>query len=254
MSLRRWIQRWRRLREYCRQLEKENAQLKQRSAWLEARLGESEARNRRLSESLAAAKKDSRTSSKPPSSDLVKASGKELGKKEKAKRRRGGQKGHPKHEHVPFAPEQVDQRTEHRLHACPVDPSHRIRPAEHRKRTVQQVELAPKPIWITEDIAYGIWCHDCHCYHDAPFPSALTRAGLFGPRLTALVCYTKARLHGSYSGVERLDMLGGLYLDVSGELGGRLPLSGASRRGFLRHERALKHGLPLLSRSSATFR
>jgi len=91
LSLRRWIQRWRRLREYCRQIEKENAQLKsenaqlkERSAWLEARLRESEARNRRLSESLASAKKDSRTSSKPPSSDIVKASAKELGKKKKA--------------------------------------------------------------------------------------------------------------------------------------------------------------------------
>jgi len=211
MNLRGLIQRWRRLREYCRQLEKEkaqlkgeNAQLKERSAWLEARLRESEARNRRLSESLAAAKKDSSTSSKPPSSDIVKASAKEFGKKKRPKRKPGGQKGHPKHEHVPFAPAQVDERTEHRLHACPVDASHRIRPAEDRTRTLQQVELALKPIWITEHTAYGIWCHDCHCYHDAPFPPALTRARLFGPRLTALVCYTKARLHGSYSGIRDL--------------------------------------------------
>jgi len=202
MNLLGWIQSGRQLRARCRQLEAENARLKERNAWLEARVSEVETQNTRLVESLAAAKKDSRTSSKPPSSDMVKPPPQPpKGKKRKSKRRIGGQKGHPKHEPVPFAPDQVDAHVPHRLGACPVDPSHRIVPAEDRKRTLQQVELAPKPIVVTEHTAYGIWCQDCQCYHDAPFPPAVTRAGLFGPRLTGLVCYSKARLHASYSGI-----------------------------------------------------
>lgn len=210
MSLFGWIQRFRQSQARCRELEAENRQLKERNAWLEARVSQLQAQNTQLVESFAAAKKNSSTSSKPPSSDIVKPPAQQHKRKKKGKRRIGGQKGHPKHEHTPFPPDQVDQHIPYRLSVCPVNPSHRIVPAEDRQRSLQQVELAPKPIIITEHTAYGIWCEDCHCYHDAPLPLAITRAGLFGPRLTALVTYSKARLHASYSGIRDLlrDVLG----------------------------------------------
>jgi transposase len=192
MNLLGWFQICRQLWARCLQLEAELARLKERNAWLEGRVSELKTKNTRLMESVAAAKKNSSTSSKPPSSDIVKPPAQQP--KKKSKRRIGAQKGHPKHEHVPFAPDQVDEHVAYRLGACPVDPSHKIIPAEDRVRTLQQVELAAKPILVTEHTAHGIWCHDCHCYHDAPFPEALTRAGLFGPRLTSLVCYSKGRL------------------------------------------------------------
>jgi len=206
MNLWGWIQRWRQSQARCRELEEENRRLKERNAWLEARVREVESKNTQLVQNLAAAKKNSSTSSKPPSSDIVKPPDQRRKGTQKSKRRIGGQKGHPKHEHAPFTPDQVDQHIPYRLSVCPVTPSHRIIPAEDRKRTLQQVELAPKPIVITEHTAYGIWCQDCHCYHDAPFPTAVARAGLFGPRLTGLVTYNKARLHASYSGIR--DFLG----------------------------------------------
>jgi transposase len=185
----------------CQQLEAENQQLRERNAWLEQQLQAAQAQNTRLTQSLAAAKKHSGNSSRPPSSDIVKPKG-QRGKK-KSKRRIGGQKGHPKHERPAFTPDQVDQRIPFRLKQCPVDPSHRISAAEgpEHQRTIQQVELVEKPFQVCEYTAYSIWCHDCGCYHQAPLPKHLVKAGLFGPRLTSLVAYLKGRIHASYSGI-----------------------------------------------------
>jgi transposase len=184
-----------------RQLEEENAQLRRDKARLESQLAQLQAENARLLNQLAAARKHSGNSSKPPSSDIVKPHGRR-GKK-KSKRRIGGQKGHPKHQRPPFAPEQVNDRIALRLKRCPVDPSHRITPAEgpQHQRTLQQIELVKKPFRVTEYTAYSIWCEDCECYHQAPFPEQVAKAGLFGPRLTSLVVYLKGKVHASYSGI-----------------------------------------------------
>jgi hypothetical protein len=58
-----------------------------------------------------------------------------------------------------------------------------------------------QPFVITEYTAHSIWCRDCGCYHQAPLPKPIARAGLFGPRLTSLTAYLKGRLHGSYTGI-----------------------------------------------------
>ena len=189
----------------CSELEAQNRRLQERNAWLEKRLAQLQAQNTGLAQSLAAAKKNSGNSSKPPSSDIVKPPASKPGSKG-APRRIGGQKGHPKHERTPFTPDRIDRQVPHRLRRCPVDPSHRIVPAEDRQRKLQQVELVDNPFTVTEHVAYGIWCEDCHRYHDAPFPSEVVAGGLCGPRLTSLVCYLKGKLHGSISGIR--DFLG----------------------------------------------
>jgi hypothetical protein len=184
-----------------RQQEQAIARLQEEKAQLQARVAELEAENARLKDQLAAAQKHSGNSSKPPSSDIVKPKGQR--KQKKTKRGIGGQKGHPRHERPAFTPEQVDEHIPHRLTRCPVDPSHRIIPAdgpEHQRR-VQQVELVAKPFRVTEHTAYSVWCEDCGCYHQAPLPQAVLRAGLFGPRLTSLSAYLKGRIHASYSGI-----------------------------------------------------
>ena len=64
-----------------------------------------------LERQLAAARKDSSTSSKPPSSDIVKPP-RPLTKsrtRRRTKPRRGGQPGHPRHERSPFPAEKVDK-------------------------------------------------------------------------------------------------------------------------------------------------
>lgn len=60
-----------------------------------------------LQAQLAAARKDSSTSSKPPSSDIVKPPKPELPEGQE-RRRIGGQPGHPKHERDAFPPESVN--------------------------------------------------------------------------------------------------------------------------------------------------
>lgn len=55
-----------------RQLEQENAQLRQDKARLQNQVAELQAENARLLNQLAAARKHSGNSSKPPSSDIVK--------------------------------------------------------------------------------------------------------------------------------------------------------------------------------------
>jgi len=87
--------------------------LAERVAEREEQLAAALARIAELEKQLAAARKDSSTSSKPPSSDIVKpprASGPARGKgRRKRKPRRGGQPGHDRHERTPFGPEEVDR-------------------------------------------------------------------------------------------------------------------------------------------------
>ena len=174
-----------------RQQEQQIARLREQNAQLQARVAELEAENARLVAQLAAARKHSGNSSKPPSSDIVKPNGKR--RKKNSKRRIGAQKGHPRHERLAFAPDQIDRRIPYRLQHCPIDPSHRIVPVQgpEHQRSIQQVELVKKPFIVFEHTAYSVWCYGCGCYHQAPLPKAILRAGLFGPRLTSLAVYLK---------------------------------------------------------------
>jgi transposase len=192
----------------CRQLEAENAQLKARTAQLEVRLTEAQAKNQKLIQALAAATKNSRNSSKPPSSDIVKPPPKLPGKGRK--RKIGAQPGHPKHEHRAFTPAQIDHHIPYELKHCPVDPSHRLVPLADQQKIIQQVELVEQPFVVTEHTAQGYWCEGCQCIHYAAFPAEVVAGGLCGPRLTSLVCYLKGKLHGSYSGIQDFfrDVLG----------------------------------------------
>ncbi len=194
-----WLQRTRRLQA-------ENERLRERNRWLEQQVAELQAahtvlsaENQRLKEQLAVAQKHSGNSSKPPSSDLVKPPRRARGK---GRRRRGAQKGHPAHERPPFTTDQIDDHQAYHLSRCPVDPTHRLGQEEYVHQVVQQAELVARPLFITEHVAYARWCEDCHRYHHAEIPAPVARAGLFGPRLTSLVCYLKAKLHGSYSGLQ----------------------------------------------------
>src|SRR5271170_6097038 len=84
-----------------------------------AKLSAAEAEIARLREQLATAKRDSSTSSKPPSSDIAKPKPPCEGDEQGPKRKIGGQPGHPKHERAPFASEQVTNSQSHTLSACP---------------------------------------------------------------------------------------------------------------------------------------
>ena len=168
--------------------------LEQENAWLRDE-------NAQLKQQLAAARKNSSTSSKPPSSDIVKPK-KPRGKGRK-KRKRGGQPGHPRHERPAFPAEMIDDILPYTLDGCPDCGSELLFSRQVETRVIQQAELVAKPLWITEHRALAYWCPKCRKVHYAPMPTAVKKTGLFGPKLTALVAFMKGVCHASFSTIRK---------------------------------------------------
>ena len=180
-----------------RQLEQENAQLRQDNARLQTQVAELQTENARLLAQLAAARKHSGNSSKPPSSDIVKPP---LKRRQKGKRRPGGQPGHPRQERALLPPQQVDHFRSYQVDQCPVQGTP-LTPSPTAKQVFQQAELVDKPVQVTQHELRGSWCARCQQWHWPELPSQVKAGGLMGPRLTALAGYVKSKLHVSYSGV-----------------------------------------------------
>jgi transposase len=174
-----------------RQLTEQVAQLLERVAKLEVE-------NRALRDEIARLKRNSSNSSKPPSSDIVKPAKTEPRGGRRRKRNRGGQVGHAKHERTPFPPHQIGKAFEYELveedaaGLIPLDEWH----------VVQQIELAERPVVITE--------HWARKYRDprtgriviAPLPPEVVQGGLVGPKLSALIAYQKSACHMSYTTIQ----------------------------------------------------
>ena len=156
--------------------------------------------NERLKQELAAARKDSSTSSKPPSSDIVKPK-KPLAKDGK-RRTKGGQPGHEQHLRSPFPPEAVDHFERHTLDCCP-DCGGTLVLSRCEPEVLQQVEIVERPTVVTEHQGLAYWCPHCRKVHYAPIPEPVVKAGLFGPRLTALVAFMKGVCHASFSTIRK---------------------------------------------------
>jgi transposase len=163
------------------ELEEENALLRRRLAELEAK--------------VAALSKNSRTSSKPPSSDIVKPPDERAkgGTSRGKKRKPGGQPGHEKHTRAPFAAEQVDRAYEYDWTDAgdaweALDDFHAL----------QQVELREDPLMVTEHRFRQYRHRVTGRIVTAAAPEALRRQGLFGPRLRATTAWLKGQGHVSY--------------------------------------------------------
>lgn len=147
---------------------------------------------------LAKARKNSRNSSKPPSSDIAKPKAAARA----TKRKRGAQPGHPRHERPPFDESDIDHVFDYRLTACP-DCGGPVEHRDEKPRVFQQVELVAAPIEISEHRGQVCWCARCEKTHVAPIDADIRRAGLIGPRLTALVAYLKGGCHCSFSTIRK---------------------------------------------------
>ena len=129
--------------------------------------------NQRLQDQIARLKRDSSNSSKPPSSDIVKPQKKGTPGR-KGKRKIGGQKGHPRQERIPFAPEDIDAT---RFYVLPAEQVQDLIPLDDWF-ILQQVDLVQKLYRVTE--------HRARKYLDprtgrivvAPLPAAVKAAGL----------------------------------------------------------------------------
>lgn len=165
-------------------------------------LDELRARVVALEAELAKAKKHSGNSSKPPSSDIVIPPKKQDKKGRRKKRKQGGQPGHTRHERPAFSSDEVDHVWDHTYKECP-DCGHHMKLSDAPPRVTQQVEIEDKPTSVEEHRALAQWCERCQKMHYAPFPEELVKAGLVGPRLTALVAYLKGVCHASFSTIRK---------------------------------------------------
>ncbi len=174
------------------------APLREKIAQLEAQRAALQAENDRLRSEVARLKKNSSTSSKPPSSDIIKPPPPPgAGGKKRKKRRRGGQPGHPRHTRPLFPPEQVDHTRLYELPSLGLD----WQPLDEF-RVLQEAELVEKLFEVTE--------HRARCYRNlltgeviaAAWPAQVGKAGLVGPRLSALIGYQKGACHMSFTSIQ----------------------------------------------------
>src|SRR5208337_1483262 len=177
------------------------AKLHQENQELQAQLRALEQQVQQLQTELATARKNSSTSSKPPSSDIVKPP-KPSTPVADGKRSPGGQPGHPGHFRDAFPPEQVSNTLVHRLSVCPEGggPLHETGQAP---RIIQQIELIPLTTIVEEHQSFTSWCPHCRKEFAAPLPERIAKGGLLGPQLTALIAYLKGACHASFSTIRK---------------------------------------------------
>ncbi len=194
------LQRLDELQHRCEKLQQRCVELQRHSDQQAVRIGELEAE-------LAKARKTSRNSSKPPSSDMVKPKPQagpvaKPGSPDGQKRRRGGQPGHPRHERAAFSPDDIDALLNHQLDVCPCcgEP---LTTLDQPPRVLHQVELPEQPVVVTEHRVTPQWCASCHKTITPPWPPGLLEAGLVGPRLTALVGFLKGACGMTISALRR---------------------------------------------------
>jgi len=170
---------------------------------LRAQLHTLEQKVQQLQTELAQARKNSSTSSKPPSSDIVKPP--KPSTPETAtdgQRSPGGQPGHLGHFRDPFPPEQVSDTVVHRLSVCP-DCGGLLQETGQAPRIIQQIELIPLTTTVVEHQSFTSWCPHCQKSFAGPLPERMVQGGLLGPQLTALVAYLKGVCHASFSTVRK---------------------------------------------------
>lgn len=166
-------------------------------AELTARVEQQAKRIAELELALAKARKDSSTSSKPPSSDITNPQPKQAKPGRRRKPRQGGQPGHERHLREPLPPERVDEVFEWEIAA---DEVRRLGlTATGEFDVIQHIELPESPVTVTE--------HRLTVYQDAGghlyIPTCPELQGpIFGPRLLAAIGWQKSVGHASYSTLE----------------------------------------------------
>jgi transposase len=179
-------------------LEQEAAALRRENQELRALVKRLQARNAQLESQLAKATKNSGNSSKPPSSDIVKPP---KPGRSKSRRSIGGQPGHPRHERTAFPPDQVDERVFHLVEECSDCGSRDLETLAEPVQVLQQVELKPKPIKVTEHCVNASRCRNCRRIHSGQLPTAIARTGMIGPRMMGMLLLMKGAMRTSHSGM-----------------------------------------------------
>ena len=144
-------------------------------AKLQARVVELEALFKAAMEKIAALEKNSQTSHKPPSTDIVKP----VKTKSKKKRKQGAQPGHKQNLRKPFPPEQVEAFVclTPEIKVCPQCHDRLVASAEPPLVT-QQIEIPTQIIHVTEYRQHACDCKKCNVSYYAPLPDEVAAGGL----------------------------------------------------------------------------
>jgi transposase len=173
----------------------------QRIVELEGQVEEQQKKIADLERQLALRRRNSRNSSKPPSSDGLAGAERErgCGQRKAGKRRHpGGQKGHPGHFRPLVPPERVDHVTEvfpdrcgHCQEALSANAKTRVTEGEPWRHQVAELPVIQAE--ITEYQMHEVVCPCCGKSTRAPLPAEVR--GQFGPRLTAAMALMTVLCH-----------------------------------------------------------
>ena len=172
------------------------SELQQRNLVLQAENDQLRAAIEDLQEQLAAANKDSTTSHKPPSSDIVKPP------RTPTTGKAGAQPGHPAHFRPLYLPEELTACFDYRHCLCP-DCGGELNTLPEPVHVVQQVDVREIHPSIEEHRSYASWCPHCQKQFVEPIPDAIAAHGLLGPHLRTLIAYLKAVCHASFSTIRK---------------------------------------------------
>jgi len=131
--------------------------------------------------------KNSRNSSKPPSSDGLKKKPKPKSLRETGKRQSGGQKGHPGETLKQVShPNHIEI---HRVTTCPHCQSDLSQVGVTRIEKRQVFDVPPVQIEVTEHQGENKDCPNCNAQVNAPFPEGVNHPVQYGSRLKAQAVY-----------------------------------------------------------------
>jgi transposase len=166
-----------------------------------------------LRRQLALREQNSTMTSKPPASDGLAGRQRERGRRQKSRRKPGGQPGHPGHMRplVPLT------RVNHVIDLVPrtcrhCDHALRAQDAVGEPRRHQVTELPPITAEITEYRCHKRACPACGTLTQSALPDEV--AGQFGPQLTALIAYLTVVCRLPRLVVQRL-LAGALQIPIS---------------------------------------
>lgn len=149
--------------------------------------------NRQLKERIARLEKNSSNSSKPPSSDIINPKPSDKSGK---KRKKGGQKGHPKHNRDLFKDSEIDKTIVHKLSAKEIK-RRKLVVLSETESALQQIDL-PQKLYTVIDHRVQLYMDPNGKIVKAKLPKKIRKEGLFSNRMTAFTGYLKARGHMSY--------------------------------------------------------
>src|SRR5258708_7018564 len=174
------------------ELEAENAALRERVELLAAQVQALQAR-------LA---KDSRNSSKPPSSDGLKRKPKSL--RQKSGKKPGGQLGHRGETlHLVATPEEVVEHRPAVCGACQTPLGEAASVVLYERRQVQELPPVVR-LRVTEHRALHVRCPTCARVSVGPFPAEVNSRAQYGARVRALAVYLVEQQHLPLGRVQQL--------------------------------------------------